>query len=310
MAEEPLDAGTAGNVDSEDPFAGSPLEGYQEDTDEIDEGQDTTDEEEGSTSDDEALIPFDQMPAEMRPHIARLTKVYQQKMGPIRQSQQKIDAYDRFMTDAAYQREFLQAAAKQLGLTIQPATGAGAKPNDRSPQPSTANTDSGRLAEELLSDEPQLQFLAPVIAKVAEAIVAQRLEPMQQREETTRKDQQKAEMDRMVADLDEAAPGWETHEDDMVALWQFFEKAAQGGPRVHPKHGSVLQLMHRLVTGDAAATARAGQRMRQAVMRRGTTSQGRQAGRVDIGKLIEEATDTESKWDLAFNEALRRNSRR
>lgn len=312
MAEETQDFGTSEETDqTSDPYAGTPLEGsFDEDTEF--ETEDEAADEEGATSDDEALIPFDQLPPELRPHQARMTKAYQEKMKGIREQQQKIDAFDRFMNDADYQRQFLQNAARQLGMELRPA-GNSTNGQQATQGRESASSDVQRLAEEALADQPDLQFLAGPIAKIAERIanatVESRISPYEAEQKQARAHQQEAEFDQMVEQLSESAPGWETYEDEMANLWQFFERASKGGPRMHPKYGNVLSMMHRLVTGDAQAEARAGRRMRTALGARDTTSTGRQATRPNVRDLIDKAPDDDDKWNIAFNDAFRRHRR-
>lgn len=109
----------------------------------------------------------------------------------------------------------------------------------------------------------------------------------------------------MATSLSESMPGWEEHEDAMLERLNFLRNAISGnGPMVHPRYGSVLEMLYRWTTGEARATAEAGRRMQQALQSRTTTGSGTRGARPNVTDQIGKTSDDQEKWRIAFRDAL------
>ncbi len=260
-----------------------------------------------TTDDDQRLIDPATLPDQLKPHWGRMTQVNNQRVAAVRERERgltelerKAGIVDRLGSDPTYARQVVEQMATQLGMSLT----AGASPA----QPSDAGAVPANVlqaAQQALADQPDVQFLAPVIAKVAYNIAQETVQPFQKQQEQQQQQQRRHEYEQMSSTLSETAPGWEEHEDAMEARFQFLKDALnQKGPMVHPRFGSVLEMLYRLETGHATATAEAGRRMQRALTNRTTTGTGRRTPAPNIQEQIAKAGTPDDQWAIAFNAAV------
>lgn len=212
---------------------------------------------------------------------------------------QRAENYDRFANDPEFARQVLLARAAQLGLQIQ-------EPPQRQVTPQGPPPDYVEMVKETL--EPQMQFLAPQIAKATWAATQQAIEPLRQQQQAQQSQKQQETYDSMARELASEVPGWEQHEEDMLELLNFIKGSLNGGPMTHKKHGSMLKVLYNMATGNAAARSEVGRRMQQAVRNqtRTSTASNRQNG-PDLATMIDKVSSRAGKWGLAYRQALSEN---
>lgn len=205
----------------------------------------------------------------------------------------------RFNQDPEFARQVLETRARQLGLTIQ-------APQQTPPTPRDAPEQYVATVRDSLP--PELQFLAPHIAKATWNATEARIEPLTRAQQQQDAQQRQTSYDTMARELSTEAPGWERYEDEMLSILGFLRGAVQGqGPMVHQKYGSALKLLYRLAAGEGQATANAGRRMQQA-LRNGTRSSSggpTRGGGPSIETMIAQQKTPQQKWQVAFQHALR-----
>ena len=220
----------------------------------------------------------------------------------VRGLRQKAQMVDRFYSDPAYALQTIQQVAQSLGYTVAK-PGAAAPPAQPTAAPEVPQwaTDAARQA---LAGDTELEFMAPVIAKVAHAIMQQQLGPLQEQAQTQAATQRQQEFERTVQELEADGTDWRTHEDAMMERLTFLRQAVNGGTLSHPKYGSLLKLLYDWTTGQRGAQVEAGRRMKQALANRSTAGQSRSQPPVDVTQLIREAKSPQDKWDVAMKQAL------
>lgn len=301
MAEE-LDIGTAIDDLEGDPFGTGEADPFL--TGETDQDTRT-----GATEDDtQSLIDPATLPDELKPHWSRMTQAHGKRLSEFKEREQglnelerKAEIIDRLYSDPVYARQVVQQMATQLGMSLG-ATGAEPKPSAGDSQ---VPANVLQAAQAALSDTPDMQFLAPAIAKVAHAIAQQSVQPFQEQQEQIQQRQRKSEVDEMSAALTESSPGWEEHEDAMLSRLNFLKDALNGrGPMTHPRFGSVLEMLFRLETGNATATAEAGRRMQRALTNRTGASTATRTPVPNVQEQIGKAETPDAQWAIAFRAAL------
>ena len=241
-------------------------------------------------------LPAEDMPPDSGPPPDELPPAELAKL------REQAQAYQSFMTDPAFAREVVQRRAQQLGLQV------GTPPAQQPAAPETQDPPADYVQRVAQGLAPELQFMAPQIAKATWLATQATIAPLRQEQDSLRQQAQQQTYEQMARQLESEHPGWQQYEDTMLDLLGFLRTAlTQQGPMTHPKHGSALQLLYRLASGDAHATAQAGRRMQQALRNGTSTSRGvgERAAGVDVQTLIAKAPTSQSKWQLAMRHALR-----
>lgn len=201
----------------------------------------------------------------------------------------------------------LQQLAQQVGMELRPA-GSGA-----APAPSRANQNADSSMEQEISDlidDDSLKFLAPVIAKVSNAIAEKRLkeevEPLKtaHKEILTRNRQQEYAF--AAGELAKKHPEWGMHEQDMVSRLAFIKDVINGGQFIHPKYGNFLEVVYNWAAGRNNAVRQVAADYRDAPRNRTPSSSTSQNGQPDILQLVAREKDPRKAERLAFDEAVRR----
>ena len=257
--------------------------------------------EEPPPSEEESFINPADLPPELKAHWKRMHGTYAKKMGEIKQIRQNAEAAQRFYNDPAFAEQTVRAWAQQNGYSL----GRGGEPQQTQAAPSVVTQNMQQKIESELGEE--FRWMAPMFAKVMNAVLPETLKPLEESrralEQRTQAEQQQrmeAEYEALAEQLSEIAPDWETHEDDMSELLAFL----RGNALTHKKYGSKLALLHGLVTRDVQATARAAQRMRDAVFNRTPTSTVRTKTAPNLSEQIRKAKTSNEAWDLAAQSAL------
>lgn len=124
--------------------------------------------------------------------------------------------------------------------------------------------------------------------------------PGEARQAEDRRTQRREQYDELSEALTEIAPGWEEHEEEMLALKQFLES----DQLTHKQFGSKLVLLYNLATGNAAAVKTATKRMVDAGRHRVASGQPVRPQPVDISEKVRGAKTTNEAWDIAAKHAV------
>lgn len=216
----------------------------------------------------------------------------------VRSLRQKAQMVDRFYSDPAYALQTMQQVAQRLGYTVQPAA---QRPAETASAPPAWVSEA---ATQALAGETDLQFLAPLIAKVAYAITQKELAPLQEQTATREQQARQLEFEQMAQALEAEGADWRDHENEMMSRLTWLKQAVNGGTLSHPRYGSLLKLLYQWTIGESQAQVEAGRRMQRALTNRTTQSQTRAQPPVDVQALIQEKSRPQDKWDVAMQQAL------
>ena len=232
---------------------------------------------------EESFINPNELPAELRPHWKKMHRSYTKALERTKEAASKAALVDRFYGDPAFAEQTIQQWAAQRGYQLTRAQAAAVA------QQAQAATDPapGELP-------PELAWLQPILDRYIDRRVA----PVQQRLQSDTRDRRTGEYQQLAEQLSEAAPGWETHEPDMIELLDYL----QGDKFTHPRFGSKLALLHNLVTGQAVATA--ARRMGEAAKSRAPTGTSGRTVESNLEERIRTAPNNRAAWDLAKREIL------
>lgn len=253
------------------------------------------------------------LPEELKPHWSRMTKAYNQRLGAIKEREAglrdletKAELVDRFYNDKAYAQQVITQMAQQLGYQLTPTGQAGGQ----SGHAGTTAVPEAMLnaARDALADTPDLAFLAPYLAKFGQQLLAPLQQERQQQhtqQQAAQQEQQAAELQQAMDALEQVAPDWSEHEDDMADRATWLRKAlTRTGPLVHPRYGNAMELLYQLVTGQGRATAEAGRRMSRVLTNRTTTGQSARNQGPTVQEQIRGAKTHQDRIAIAFEDAL------
>lgn len=244
----------------------------------------------------ETFIDPRDLPAEILPHFKRMQAAFTKKTQQLAARRPDLELVDRYRSDPAFARQFLADEAQRLGINL------GTTP--ASP-PAPASNTTGAVPQEFVAavarELPQeLQWMAPMMAKATYASVAHLTTPMLQQNQQRIREEREQEWDTLAAQLNERQPGWEAHEDDMLAMYEFLQS-----PKLkHPVYGSKLDLLLNLVTSNASAAQQAIQRMSQAGRQRVGTGQPSRTSVSNITDRVRKAPTTRDAWKEAAQAAI------
>ena len=234
------------------------------------------------------------LPPELQGLGKRLQASYTKRMQQLARerdaTRQDRELVERYRTDPAFRRQFLETEARANGLLGTPANAVGGQ---------------GQAPTELVDAikaqlAPELQWLAPQIAAGQHVAFQKMVAPLLERQDQDRKAQQTAEWDTIVAQMSEKYPGWEARAADIAELAEFFSKPGLQ----HRKFGSKPELLYRLVTGDAGATATAARRIGETVRQRMTTGQATRQAAPNIAQKVRAASTSREALEIAAAAAI------
>jgi hypothetical protein len=328
MAEEQTDSTTL-DVFSMDPNGTVDLEslttqGQQEDT------QSATAPDEQGTGEDalelakpEGLSP--ELDERWEQERRKMQRGYSKAMNRVKDREKSVDTYrqkaemvDKFYSDRAYAAQTIQQMAQQLGYTLTPASG---QPQPGQPaQPQGQQQRGGeqmpefvsRAAQEAVQDNPDLAFLAPIIAKAAWNISQAATAPLQQEaadrrkaDEDRRLEDRRTEYERLRMELEEDGIDLDEHDEQLAEFVNFVRGALTNtGPWSHPRYGNLLRFFHGAVVGPQAAQAEARTRLQKAVVNRTSTGAPTRSAGVNTEQLIRDAKTQDERFGIAFRAAL------
>jgi hypothetical protein len=145
----------------------------------------------------------------------------------------------------------------------------------------------------------ELSFLAPALAKALQTAVRQAVAPFEQQTRAQQEAAKRQQQAALQAEMDQKYPGWDDrYGGEMQTLAEFLSSQELA----HPKHGSKLELLYKLLNTDQApidATRRQQQaaRSRQSVSRTGSTPQ------VNLRERIAKAPSDHDAFMLAARAA-------
>lgn len=244
------------------------------------------------------------LPEELRPHWARMTRAYNQRLDRMRAREAEINDLEQraSIVDQFNQNPFgtLQQLAGQYGYRLESSQGSGSGGQN---SPSNVPDRVLQRTREAFRNSPDLAFLAPQIAEAVWNVSQDMVAPMQQQQTQQQQQARQREHEEALEILDEVAPGWNDREDEMAGLLQFLKGALNGGSLRHPRYGHVYEMAYRAITGNAAATATAGRRFAEAA--RNSTSTGRQRSvPVDVQQQLSKAGSMQDKLQIALRAAM------
>ncbi len=235
---------------------------------------------------EEFISPAD-LPTEVQPHFKRMQAAYTRKMQALAADRDKVELVTRFRTDPEFARQLIAAEAQRMGLALQapPAT----------EQPATNGSTGGPppalVARIEASLSPEMKWLAPQLAAATWAGV----EPLTQRSQQADQEARNQQFQALVAQLSEALPGWEAHEDDMAELHRWLKSDAMA----HPRFGSKLELLYHAVTRNAQAVRTATTRMADGARAASRTGGSGRNSAPNITDRVRKAPNNADAWELA-----------
>lgn len=247
--------------------------------------------------DDESFINPADLPDELKPHWKRMHGAYTRIREDYKQSRQARELVERFQADHQFAAQIIAQRAKELGYTLSPITPGAA--GTAGPQ-ATASAAPAEFVDAMRAQlGPELQWLAPALAGALWMGQQMTLAPLQQQRQSERQMSRQEEYSALAEEMDQQAPGWEQHEDEMLALYEFL----QGDAMRHRRFGSKLQLLYNLVTGNAQAMRGALQRQADAAKARTTSGQPGRSSGLSLADRIRQAKTDQEAWELAAQEA-------
>ena len=235
----------------------------------------------------ESFIDPSDLPEELKPHWKRMHRAYTKKLEGLSEVQKKAALVDRFNGDRDFALQTIRQAAQARGVTVGEVKAAIAAPSAAPPE----------LVAQIESTlSPELKWMAPALANAQWAGMQMTLKPEQDRRAAESHEQRAAQYETLAEELTRRAPGWEEHEDEMEKLLVFLQ-----GEAMTDKHfGSKLELLHSIVTGNAAAITAAARRMGEAARSRTTSGQIARSTSNIADRVRKAKTDSDA-WDAAVN---------
>src|SRR3990172_3081299 len=225
----------------------------------------TTESETGATTGDgsqtqqqkeESFIDPSTLPEELKPHWKRMHGTYNKRLQEIAADKDRADFAKRFESDPDFAIQQIQARAAKLGMTITKAQAQQAA--EKQAATGSASVAPPEVVEQVRKNlSPELQWMAEQIANSQWALIQSQLKPLQDQRQSERLQAYQTQYDSLIEELSGKAPGWETHENEMLELLEFIK-----GPDLsHKKFGSKPELLYKIVTGNASAVSEATRRM-------------------------------------------------
>lgn len=194
----------------------------------------------------------------------------------------------------------LQRIAERLGMSLVPAesnTNATQDQTSASPPQSFVDNISQSLP-------PEMQFMAPGIARATWIANQEAIRPFQEQQQVTLQQNRTRERDQIAAEMDASHPEWRQSISQMEEWHNFVRDAVNGGSMRHPKFGTLQEVLLQLATGNKSAVTAAASRMRDAASNATSTSSNQHPSPVDVAKQIREAKNPNDKFDIAFRAAM------
>lgn len=276
-------------------------EGDQASLDEEDAGAEGAETSEGEEAQpEESFIDPSQLPEELKPHWKRMHAAFSSKMKGIKDSRDKLDAYNRFFEDPEYAKQTIMAVAPKLGLNINGQAAPQQAPGQQAQQ--RATDVPPELVEAVRNNlAPELQWMADSIAASHWAANKVALKPIMDRFDSDRTDRFTREYESAAEELAAKVPGWETKEDDMTEMLDFIQDKTK---LRHPVFGNKLELIYNMTTGNTRATQEAINRMSQAGRNRSSISSSTRHPVTNISQRVKEAKNEAEAWDIAAQGAI------
>ena len=243
------------------------------------------------TEPEQFIDPRD-FPPELQPHWKRMQAAYTKKTQAIARDRDKIELVNRYRSDPNFALQFMQQELQRMGAAPQPQQPQHQPTNGQVP-PAFVDAIASRLPQEL-------RWMAPAMAEATYASVAHLTAPIVKQTQDRAREERETEWDTLAQQLSERQPGWEAHEDEMLAMNEFLTS----GKLKHPTYGSKLDILLNLVTGGAAATQRAIQRMSDAGRQRTTTGQPSRTTVPNITDRVRSAKTTHDAFQVAAQAAI------
>ena len=250
----------------------------------------------------ESFINPADLPEELKPHWRRMHGAYTKALERTKGAGDKAQLVDRFWSDRDFAQQTIQQWAQQMGVPISFGNGSPASAPSggaATTTPSTADVPAGLIQAVEQQLGPELRWMAGPLAASVWKAQAHVLQPFLRDSKAKEASAKEAEYEELSAELTETAPGWETHEEDMTALLDFLQSASMRSRR----WGSKLELLYKLVTGDAAAISTATRRMSDAARNRTVTGQPGRSAVDNIEERVRKAATPREAFQIAATHA-------
>ena len=244
---------------------------------------------------DEAIMDKIRATPELDHVFKQMQGAYTRKTQNIAELRKQAAIVDRFNSDPDFARQTIQQRAGQLGIQV-------GQPGPQPGLPSgTAQNVPPQLVEAVKSNlSPELQWMAPALAASQWAGMQMALQPIQQQQAQTQQSTRDQEYDTLAAQLSGKSPGWEQHEEDMLALDAFMQSPKMTDRRF----GSKLELLHKLIVGNGQATAEAARRMGAAALSRNPAGSPMASQVPNIAEQVRKPKSNQDAWDIAAKHAI------
>lgn len=236
-------------------------------------------------------------PPELHPLVKKFQSSFGKATGKLAREREALERdadrqlAQRYKSDPEFRRQFILEQAQQLGLLP-----AGAQPGAA---PTQADPRLVAAIEAQLA--PELKWIAPSIAAAQTVGYQAFVQPLHQQREAERRSQFDQEWSTETQAMATKYPGWDAHEDDIAELAEFLVKSDRF---THPKFGSKLELLYRMVTNNAAAVAEANRRAGDAVRARVTTGQSGRTAVPNIDERVRAAKTRREAMEIAAADAI------
>lgn len=254
---------------------------------------------------EEQFIDPSTLPPEIKAHWTRMHGTYNKKLAEVRDIAARrpdIEFLDRFRTDQEFAKQVLLAEASRLGVTLNGASNGATKPATTAPA-SGGDGPPPELVERIRSRlAPELQWMADQQAATAWEAIQFSEAPKAKQAQEAKAAEYRALYAQEAEKLATAAPGWEAHEKDMSELLGFMASAAL----THPRFGSKLEILHRLVRPDnGTARVDAIRSMGEAARNATRTGQSTRSTTSNVPDRVRKAATPREAMQIAAEEAER-----
>lgn len=206
---------------------------------------------------------------------------------------EKAIIVDQFQADP---EGTLTQLAQRLGLQV-------AKPGADTSATSGSTEGSAEEKAKKLLDEKGYGFMADAILEASKILVGDQAEKSNKQAEEIKAQLQAARIEEAKSKLTSKNPNWSSKETEMTEVMNFLRGALNGGSIEHPKFGSVLDVLYKVVEPQGVQAGRTADRFEQALRNRITGGNGA-ASSVSAEEQISKTESIGDKLSIALRASL------